>query len=78
MLTLYHTTNRNGPISLAYAADLGKYGYGNGIAVTERISGTVLILEPSETFKMFFSEILRTICIFGIIIAETFNIFLSL
>ena len=47
MLTPYHTTNRtaitNGPISLAYAAGLGKYGYGNGIAVTERISGTVLI-----------------------------------
>ena len=47
MLTLYHTTNRtattNGPISLAYAAGLGKYGYGNGIAVTERISGTVLL-----------------------------------
>ena len=46
MLTPYHTTNRtattNGPISLAYAAGLGKYGYGNGIAVTERISGTVL------------------------------------
>ena len=42
----YHTTNRtattNGPISLAYAAGLGKYGYGNGIVVTERISGTVL------------------------------------
>ena len=43
---LYHTTNRtattNGPISLAHAAGLGKYGYGNGIAVMERISGTVL------------------------------------
>ena len=43
---LYHTTNRtattNGPISLAYAAGLGKYGYGNVIVVTERISGTVL------------------------------------
>ena len=43
---LYHTTNRtattNGPISLAGAASLGKYGYGNGIAVMERISGTVL------------------------------------
>ena len=43
---LYHTTNRtattNGPISLAGAASPGKYGYGNGIAVTERISGTVL------------------------------------
>ena len=30
----YHTTNRtattNGPISLAGAAGLGKYGYGNG------------------------------------------------
>ena len=42
----YHTTNRtattNGPISLAGAASLGKYGYGNGIAVMERISGTVL------------------------------------
>ena len=37
---LYHTTNRtattNGPISLAGAASLGKYGYGNGIAVMER------------------------------------------
>ena len=47
MLTPYHTTNNrtattNGPISLAYAAGLGKYGYGNGIVVTERISGTVL------------------------------------
>ena len=43
---LYHTTNRtattNGPISSAQAADLGKYGYGNGIAVTESISATVL------------------------------------
>ena len=42
----YHTTNRtattNGPISLAGAASLGKCGYGNGIAVMERISGTVL------------------------------------
>ena len=47
MLTPYHTTNRtattNGPISLAYAAGLGMYGYGNGIVVTERISGTVLV-----------------------------------
>ena len=46
---LYHTTNRtattNGPISLAGAASLGKYGYGNGIAVMERISGTVLLKE---------------------------------
>ena len=44
---LYHTTNRtattNGPISLAQAAGLGKYGYGNGFAVMERISGTVLL-----------------------------------
>ena len=32
----------NGPISLAQAAGLGKYGYGNGFAVMERISGTVL------------------------------------
>ena len=43
---IYHTTNRtattNGPISLAQAAGLRKYGYGNGIAVMERISGTVL------------------------------------
>ena len=42
----YHTTNRtattNGPISLACAAGLGKYGYGNGFTVMERISGTVL------------------------------------
>ena len=47
MLTPYHTTNRtattNGPISLAQAAGLGKYGYGNGFAVMERISGTVLV-----------------------------------
>ena len=44
---LYHNTNRtattNGPISLAGVASLGKSGYGNGIAVMERISGTVLI-----------------------------------
>ena len=43
---LYHNTNRtattNGPISLAGEASLGKCGYGNGIAVMERISGTVL------------------------------------
>ena len=43
----YHTTNRtattNGPISLAGAAGLGKYGYGNGFTVMERISGTVLL-----------------------------------
>ena len=42
----YHTTNKtattNGPISLAGAGSLGKCGYGNGIAVMERISGTVL------------------------------------
>ena len=41
----YHTTNRtattNGPISLAHAASLGKYGSGNGFTVMERISGTV-------------------------------------
>ena len=47
MLTPYHTTNRtattNGLISLACAAGLGKYGYGNGFAVMERISGTVLL-----------------------------------
>ena len=44
---LYHTTNRTattkGPISLAQAAGLGKYSYGNGFAVMERISGTVLL-----------------------------------
>ena len=49
----YHTTNRtattNGPISLAQAAGLGKYGYGNGFTVMERISGTVLILRLSAT-----------------------------
>ena len=43
---LYHTTNRtattNGHISLVQAAGQGKYGYGNGFAVMERISGTVL------------------------------------
>ena len=54
MLTPYHTTNRtastNGPISLAQAAGLGKYGYGNGIVVTERISGTVLILHIAKQF----------------------------
>ena len=49
---LYHTTNRtattNGPISLAGAASLGKYGYGNGIAVMERISGTVLLSKSNH------------------------------
>ena len=43
----YHTTNRtattDGPISLARVAGLGKYVYGNGFTVMERISGTVLM-----------------------------------
>ena len=51
----YHTTNRtattNGPISLAGAAGLGKYGYGNGFTVMERISGTVL--KTGEYFKTY-------------------------
>ena len=43
----FHTSNRtaattNGPISLAGAAGLGKYGYGYGFTVMECISGTVL------------------------------------
>ena len=37
------TATTNGPISLAGAASLGKCGYGNGIAVMEGISGTVLV-----------------------------------
>ena len=52
MLTPYHTTNRtattNGLISLACAAGLGKYGYGNGFAVMERTSGTVLLCSEIE------------------------------
>ena len=52
MLTMnvvrYHTTNRtarcNGQISQARAAGLRKYGYEDGIAVMERISGNVLNL----------------------------------
>ena len=43
----YHTTNRtattDSPISLACTAGLGKYVYGNGFTVMERISGTVLL-----------------------------------
>ena len=43
----YHTTNRtattNGPILLVCAAGLGKYGYGNGFTVMERILGTDLL-----------------------------------
>ena len=43
----YHTTNRtattDGPISLARAAGLEKYVYGNGFTVMERISGTLLL-----------------------------------
>ena len=54
MLTPYHTTNRtattNGLISLVYAAGLGKYGYGNGFAVMERISGTVLMSKLSKSY----------------------------
>ena len=42
MLTFTMTATTNGPISLVQAAGLGKYGYGNGIAVMEHISGTVL------------------------------------
>ena len=56
MLTPYHTTNRtatnNGPISLAYVAGLGKYGYGNGIVVMERISGTVLMRALETIFLL--------------------------
>ena len=33
------------------AAGLGKYGYGNGIAVTERISGTVLSFKDKNQEK---------------------------
>ena len=62
---LYHTTNRtattNGPISLAHAAGLGKYGYGNGFVVMERISGTVLnsgTLIWTEQFLSRFQNIL--------------------
>ena len=44
----YHTTNRtattNGPISFARATGLGKYGYGNGFTVMERISGFALLI----------------------------------
>ena len=50
---LYHTTNRtattNGPISLAQAAGLGKYGYGNGFTVMERISRTILRQDKSQS-----------------------------
>ena len=58
----YHTTNRtattNGPISLACAAGLGKYGYGNGFTVMECISGTVLLVtfyrdKKSENFFLY-------------------------
>ena len=57
----YHTTNRtattNGPISLACVAGLGKYGYGNGFTVTERISGTVLITAAEKlTGKLNFNK----------------------
>ena len=52
----YHTTNRtattNGPISLARSAGLGKYGYGHGFTVMERISGTVLI-SHFETLNLY-------------------------
>ena len=45
----YHTTNRtattNSPISLACAAGLGKYGYGNGFTVMER----KVLLEKTDT-----------------------------
>ena len=55
----YHTTNRtassNGQISQARAAGLRKYGYEDGIAVMERISGTLLIerklLETAHILK---------------------------
>ena len=50
----YHTTNRtattNGPISLAGAAGLGKYG--NGFMVMEHISGTVLINQKGFFFTV--------------------------
>ena len=45
ILLFDRTATTNGPISLAGAAGLGKYGYGNGFTVMERISGTVLRIE---------------------------------
>ena len=51
-----NTTNRTAttkcPISLAGAASLGKCGYGNGIAVMERISGTVLLIEDPNNINI--------------------------
>ena len=62
----YHTTNRtattNGPISLAYAAGLGKYGYGNVIVVTERISGTVLMINYNYINILFFKQGSADVC----------------
>ena len=40
ILRTNRTATTNGQISLARAAGLGKYSYGNGFTVTERISGT--------------------------------------
>ena len=64
MLTInidrYHTTNRtatcNRPVFLAGAAGLGKYVYGNGFTVMERISGTVLLLSKQTCFKVLLSR----------------------
>ena len=43
ILSTNRTATTDGPISLARTAGLGKYVYGNGFTVMERISGTVLI-----------------------------------
>ena len=65
----YHTTNRtattNGLISLACAAGLGKYGYGNGFTVMERISGTVLTSLIFLKWWTGFREFLAMFPIFG-------------
>ena len=42
ILLIEQPPRTNGPISLAGAAGLGKYGYGYGFMVMERILGTVL------------------------------------
>ena len=57
----YHTTNRtattNGPISLAYAAGLGKYGYGNGFTVMERTGSPTSNLTIPEAYFCTFTII---------------------
>ena len=49
-----------GPFSLAHVAGLGKYVYGNGFTVMERLSGTLLMAAVRAKLSSSLQASLRT------------------